>query len=252
MKILIFLIASVFAQFNQFNHPIIFHIIHKSDGTGNVTNEVLNEQVSVLNNAFSKLNINYTIKEIRRYQDDSLFVTCDSHLIKSRFSYKTDTHLNIYTCLLFMLGQASLPGQRDPNNKFRLVPNNHYLYGIRLDYGVLPGSIRKNYNLGKVLVHEVGHFYGLLHPYQDGCNIGLHSDFIDDTPRMSRIITGNCSKKKGKCPEQKPPDYSNYMMSTYDKCRNHFTPGQIKYMITVINTKKPELIQNSSKLKIKN
>jgi predicted Zn-dependent protease len=243
MKILIFLISSVFAQ--AIFHPVIFHVIHKSDSTGNVTNKMLTDQISVLNDAFSKLGIVYSIKEVRRYQDDALFITCNSQLIKSRFSYKTDTHLNIYTCSLFMIGQASLPGQRDPNNQFRLVPNNHYMYGIRLDYGALPGSTLKNYNLGKVLVHEVGHFYGLLHPYQDGCNLGLPSDFIEDTPRMSGIITGNCNRrKKGRCPGQKSPDYSNYMMSTFDKCRNHFTSGQIQFMKNTITTKKPELFKN--------
>jgi len=36
---------------------------------------------------------------------------------------------------------------------------------------------------------------------------------------------------------------SNYMVATADSCRNHFTPGQVNYMQTVIRQYKPTLMK---------
>jgi hypothetical protein len=38
-------------------------------------------------------------------------------------------------------------------------------------------------------------------------------------------------------------DMQNYMVATADTCRNHFTPGQVNYMQTVIRAYKPTLMR---------
>ena len=56
------------------------------------------------------------------------------------------------------------------------------------------------YNLGKTAVHEVGHWLGLLHTFQDNtCEAGDPGDWITDTPQES-VSTDGCPVGKASCP----------------------------------------------------
>ena len=66
----------------------------------------------------------------------------------------------------------------------------------------MPNGPVVGYNLGKTAVHEVGHWFGLLHTFQDNtCDSGDAGDFIDDTPRQS-VSTDGCPVGKDSCPDQ--------------------------------------------------
>lgn len=87
------------------------------------------------------------------------------------------------------------------------------------------------YNLGKTAVHEVGHWFGLLHTFQDQtCDPNDPGDYISDT-RQEGTPTSGCPKGKNSCPNLSGVDpISNYMDYSTDQCYSGFTPMQITRM----------------------
>lgn len=58
----------------------------------------------------------------------------------------------------------------------------------------------QTYDQGKTAVHEVGHWFGLLHTFQDNsCEKGSSGDFIADTPQQLTATDG-CPVGKDSCP----------------------------------------------------
>jgi hypothetical protein len=64
-------------------------------------------------------------------------------------------------------------------------------------HSTYPGGSAVPYNEGKTLTHEVGHWLGLLHPFEGGCVGG--GDFVDDTPPQASKTSG-CPAFKDTCP----------------------------------------------------
>ena len=138
----------------------------------------------------------------------------------------------------FVGGSTVLPNAPiQINNTWMIPPVDSYLQGTLLYYA---------YFNQHVLTHEAGHYYGLLHPYENSCGLARAQLNITDTPRMRANLLGPCTKAmvKNSCknffPNNPPDDPTNFMIST--NCRNHFTTDQIAYMQSIIRAYKPLLV----------
>ncbi len=236
--------------FNGITHPVIFHIIHKSNGVGVIKYSALVSQINQLNLAFSGIDsfnkrrkpvqsdtkIRFSIYNVTYIENNDFFDRCrlNSRQIKKENAVRPDKYLNVYTCFLYSIGFTTGPNYQDPDNNFKGIPNNHYLNGIMIHYTAFPGGSLPGLNKGHVLTHELGHFYGLLHPYTNGCTTGLGIDGDGlGTPRMKKNLYGPCKNYKGldSCPNLRGrDDVTNYMLATDDSCRDHFTENQIRFM----------------------
>jgi hypothetical protein len=88
-----------------------------------------------------------------------------------------------------------------------------------------------NYLMGKTLVHEAGHWLGLMHTFEGGCVSDVpkvSGDGVQDTP-PEKAPTFGCPARGtvDTCPQLSGADsLANYMSYTSDPCMSEFTPLQ--------------------------
>jgi len=131
--------------------------------------------------------------------------------------------LNIYT-LIFNDTTPSLGTSSMPSYYFRKPK----LDGVMIRHTTLPGGSMKNFDMGRTLTHEVGHWLGLFHTFEGGCNDGI-GDNIADTPPQASGSSG-CPKGTTSCPGGGPDLINNFMDYSFDSCMDSFTPLQIVRM----------------------
>ena len=222
-------------ELDAVNIDVYFHVIH-SGSTGVLTDEEVSESIIVLNEAYSgnddgglgfntKFQYNLVATD---YTDNSTWYTeCDDSSIESAMKSALRTRngpadLNIYSCSpgQALLGWATFPVWYD---------NNPLNDGVVILDGTVPGGDVSNYNEGDTLTHEVGHWLGLYHTFQGGCNGG---DGVSDTAAERSPAygcpDGRNSCKGGKYPGEDP--IHNFMDYTDDSCMWEFTAGQAERM----------------------
>ncbi len=92
--------------------------------------------------------------------------------------------------------------------------------------GIVPSA---PYNLGRTTTHELGHFYNLDHPFNEGFGVcGMGGDGIADTPEVANSTFG-CAPPGSVdgCVVGEKALTMNYMDYADDACMYMFTQGQV-------------------------
>lgn len=144
---------------------------------------------------------------------------------------------------------------------FATFPNDGVPYeqGVVIDYTTLPGGSQANYNSGKTLTHETGHYFNLYHIWGDdetttsypfGTCFG--SDDVDDTPNQS-VSTGGCFTgiRTDSCTRTgNGVMYQNFMDYSYDRCLVMFTKAQVTRMEDAVAAYRRSLLSSNGCLPI--
>ncbi len=101
------------------------------------------------------------------------------------------------------------------------------LDGVTVNVAALPGGRARGYNLGDTLVHEVGHWLGLLHTFEGGC--GTRGDLVADTPDEAEP-SYECETTRDTCVEPGLDPVRNFMDYSLDSCMDMLTNGQVRRM----------------------
>lgn len=213
--------------------PVAWHVIYK--GTeGNISTTMINNQISVLNAAYSGKGFSFNLVSIDRTNNSKWFTGCygsQETKMKNALAIDVAHTLNIYSCKpgQGILGYSYLPETFAESNK---------RHGVVLLYSSLPGGSAAPYNLGDTGTHEVGHYLGLDHTFQGGCN--APGDNVSDTPYEKSAAYG-CPAGRNTCSSAGSDPIYNFMDYTDDACMNQFTSGQASRMQTKVALYKPSL-----------
>jgi hypothetical protein len=208
--------------------PVYFHVI--ANGTeGRVTNRQIDAQIDVLNLAFAgfyggtNTGFSFRLAGVDRTDNAKWFTMND---FADEIAAKQALHrggleaLNIYSgTAAGNLGFAYFP---------KTAKQFPFIDGIVIHYGSVPGGSIANFNLGHTATHETGHWLGLWHTFDFGCQ--GQGDRVTDTPQMS-VPTSGCPAGKDTCVKDPGLDpIHNFMDYSFDSCYEEFTPGQTERM----------------------
>ncbi len=273
-----FISLSLFAQGvenrNEYTIPVVFHILYASDEQ-NISTEQIKAQLNQLNKDFSKTNDNFDstpsiFKELAAdigYKfclasidpdgNETIGITRTetniSEIGLSEIYYETDEggkdpwnndeYINIWVADMGdsgILGITPLLGDGSPAAKDGILLNYRFV-------GVDGEHQDENRNKGKVLTHEMGHYFGLKHIWGSLNTECMDDDDIEDTPLQNAPSFG--------CPTFPSPDictqgngimFTNFMDYTDDDCLTMFTLDQKDKMVETLENHRFGLIDNSN------
>ncbi|EJF62857.1 metalloprotease [Dichomitus squalens] len=206
---------------------VYWHVISKDSTAsgGNIPASQISDQIDVLNEDYSSLGLTFKLANTTRTVNSEWFneVGPDSSLqttMKKQLRQGGKADLNVYTVGFVsgsgegLLGYSTFPSDYSGNPKDD---------GVVILFSSLPGGSTTNYNEGKTLTHEAGHWVGLYHTFQGGCSGS--GDHVSDTPAEASAASG-CPTNRDTCSSAGVDPIHNYMDYSYDSCMTEFTPGQ--------------------------
>ncbi|SDG55188.1 Pregnancy-associated plasma protein-A [Sinosporangium album] len=216
--------------------PLWVHVL--SDGQNRASDQAVRKQVETLNAAYSG---RYGGTDTgMRFRLMGVVVTVNADWFRDPLGHETQMKgtlrkggvgtLNLYLAQLseLVLGYSTYPFW---------LRGNPRADGVVIDWRTLPGGAMQDFNRGFTGVHEIGHWLGLLHTFENGCE--EPGDHVDDTPPQARPTQG-CPTFVDSCPGGGADPIHNFMDYSNDVCMSEFTAGQGKRMREIWATYRAE------------
>ncbi|EIM85593.1 Metalloprotease [Stereum hirsutum FP-91666 SS1] len=216
---------------------VYFHVIAKDTTAsgGYLSDALIADQIDVLNADYASSGLSFSLAATTRTVNSDWFNNAgpdSSQQTAMKTSLRTggSADLNLYSVGFTagtgkgLLGYATFPWDYSSAAKDD---------GVVFLFSSVPGGGTANYDEGRTITHEVGHWVGLYHTFQGGCSGS--GDSVSDTPAESTAAYG-CPTGRDTCSASGVDPIHNYMDYTYDSCMDEFTAGQISRFTTQMNS----------------
>lgn len=271
------------ARETEYTIPVVVHIIH-GGGPENISDATVIQGIRDLNDAFANAGfyaqedgVDVPIRFCLAKQDENgLFTTginrvlspltnmtleTQDQQLKNLIRWNTNHYLNIWLVASIsslsvgpnVAGYATFPTSAGSGTDG--IVNEARFFGSTPDNS-------------KIHIHEVGHYLGLYHTFQNGCtnnNCLLDGDRVCDTPPDNSVQAVNCNATFNSCTtDENDPSvnnpfrsvalgglgdqndlFQNYMDYGYQPCQNLFTQGQSGRMILSLVTMRSSLLESN-------
>jgi hypothetical protein len=264
--------------------PVVVNVVHQN-GPENITDMQVISQINALNTYYEDYDIQFCLATkkgtvnlttintpsgissstpgIFHYYSPSLTnfdVSQINSLAAVGASLPADNYLRIW--VVKSITSASVPPGSIIQGYSSLPGVNSYTDGVVMDYRAFGDiascgctTLASYSQLGRIAVHEIGHYLGLYHTFQGGCagmsssNCASQGDKVCDTPPVA--IPGNTGCPApgwNTCNETPnlPDDIHNYMDYVDEGCMTGFTAGQNDRIHASISLYRGSLVSSSN------
>ena len=256
--------------------PVVVHVIHEGEAYGmgsNISDEQIYSAISALNDDFRKVSgtngygagvdvqIQFCLASrnpsgqpstgINRVNGSSVALYADQGIessgaagadeatVKALSTWPRAQYVNIWIVNEIENNDAGSGVQG-----YAYFPFANPIDGIVVLYNAFGtvGTLKSYTNLNRTLTHEMGHYFGLYHTFQETNSCGAEvncstaGDRVCDTPVT--ILNASCSSPACSGTQQ----VSNYLDYTGQTCQNMFTDGQRTRMRTTLETQRTSLL----------
>ncbi len=246
--------------------PVVFHVVHSGESLGqgsNLTDAKIMEQLHILNTDFAFQNtdknqipsqfagnaadieIQFCLAQVdengqatsgimRHKMGAPTSINTIENTIKTLTQWDPNKYINIWIVRMHdpaILGYATLPLQNVLGTKRDGIVISHFKIGNQ------NAATR-----GRTLVHEMGHYLGLLHMWGFNENDCDEDDQVSDTPSTFAPNYGCPAHPQFTCGSADM--FMNYMDYVDDNCMFMFTQGQKNIMQGVVNNQRSSLLSN--------
>ena len=232
-------------EVSDYRIPVVVHVLRNDAGTlGDLSLEMVQSGIDILNEDMNAIlgsngedgteaRIEFYLADTDPDGNPTNGVTYtnnttwynDSGNYYEVLGWDTERYMNIYTNTAggFLGYVSGFPADGTAGQPYDRIVVLWEAYGRDGAYG-------PPFDQGRTLTHEVGHYLGLFHTFQGGCDSGgcyTQSDLICDTNSESGPHFG-CTSGSSSCGSIDPIE--NYMDYSDDLCMTRFTPEQVNRM----------------------